>query len=115
WTAWLGLVLAGVLMLGFLRGEGLGAGAALLGAVTFAWSGTLSARLHLFMHYDTLLWLPGMLWAASAIARGGGAGAVLGRAGATAGAWTGGFAPSAVTMSLAAGAWWLCRVASVAR
>ncbi|MEM7205301.1 MAG: hypothetical protein AAF628_33910 [Planctomycetota bacterium] len=112
WTAWLGLVVAGALMLGLLRELRLGWPAALFGAVVFAWSGTMAARLHLFPHYGTLAWLPGSLWALERLRRpehdGWRAAAAL--AGCTAMTWTAGYPPAAVASSLVTGAWLLLRV-----
>jgi len=63
WNAYLALALAGLLMFGFVRALGFGHGAAALGAVAFAWSGTLTANLHFYQRVHALVWLPGMLWA----------------------------------------------------
>ncbi|MBK8101505.1 MAG: hypothetical protein IPK26_30870 [Planctomycetes bacterium] len=64
--------LAGLLMFGLLRALAFDRLAALFGAVAFAWSGTLTANGHWYMRMEPIALLPGMLWAALAIARGAG-------------------------------------------
>jgi hypothetical protein len=66
--AWVGLALAGTLMLGFLRRLGLRPLPALLGALAFAVGGTLAANAHFYQRLHALVWLPGMLWATLAAA-----------------------------------------------
>jgi hypothetical protein len=86
--------LAGILMFGLLRTLQLGISAALFGAVTFAWSGTLTANGHWFMRMEPLALLPGALWALLAIARSAGRARALptiGLAIAIAGIWLSGF------------------------
>jgi len=113
WNAFGTLVGAGLLMLCFLRALGLNSGAALFGAVAFAWSGTLSANLHFYQRMHALIWLPGMLWAMLAMQRGTGrsrrrAGVAL--AACVALSWLAGFPAYAAAATLVAGAYgiWLC-------
>ena len=107
WTAWLAWALAGLLMLGLLRELGCGSLAATFGAVAFCCSGTMLARLHVYTHHGTLLWLPAMLWALTCLARTGSARAVAALALATALCWTAVFPPAALACSLVAGLWYL--------
>jgi hypothetical protein len=104
-TAWLNAATAGLLMLGLLRELGAGWQASLFGAVAFAWSGTMAARIHLYPHYGALLWLPGMLWAIERVRRRGGAGPVAALALCTLLTWTAGYPPAALSSTLVAGAW----------
>jgi hypothetical protein len=103
------------MMLGLLRELGLSLVAATFGAIVFAWSGTMQARLHVFHHYGVLLWLPAMLWAVTRIHRGGGLGAVLGLALATAMTWTAGHPPVAIATCLFAGTWFVVGCARAGR
>ena len=62
-TAYLSLVLAGILAYAFLREIKLAQGAALFGALVFAFGGTIMANCHFYMRMNALIWLPGMLLA----------------------------------------------------
>ncbi len=106
WNAWLALALAGVLMFGFLRALRLAHPVALLGALAFAWSGTLIANLHFYQRVHALLWLPGMLWALQAMTGSRGqrrAYAGLGLAVSLAMSWLAGFPAYAAAATAVAG------------
>lgn len=119
-NAWLALAIAGVLMFGFLRARRLSSGAALFGAVAFAWSATLSANLHFYQRVHALVWLPGMWWALAVMADAGGARrrrAGAGLAACVAMSWLAGFPAYAAAATLAAGAYgaWLAAAHARAR
>ncbi len=64
WCTWGVFVLAGLLMLGFLRrGLQLSWAASGFGAFAFAFSGTMLANGHWHMRMEPIALLPGMLWA----------------------------------------------------
>jgi hypothetical protein len=110
---WISLALAGTLTFGFLRALDLSAGAALFGAVTFALSGTLAANAYFWMRLAALVWLPGLLWALTALARAEGRrrlGPGLGFASALAATWLAGFPPFATANTVLAAGFglWLC-------
>ncbi len=91
---YLSLAIAGLLMLGLCRALGLGWSAAVFGALAFSLSGTFSANAHFYQRLAALVWLPGLLWAAHAVAarRGGAATApALGLAACVAMTWLAGF------------------------
>jgi hypothetical protein len=67
WHALLSLFLAGLGMLFFLERRGLGAAAALFGAIAYQVGGFGIANLHYVMKVDAALWLPWCLWAIDGI------------------------------------------------
>lgn len=111
WNAYLALVLAGVLMFGFLRALGLSVHVALLGAMAFAWSGTITANLHFYQRVHALVWLPGMLWALARMQQTQGRRrrrAGVGLALCVAMTWLAGFPSFAASATLVAGGWAVC-------
>ena len=67
--AFFSVAIAMLLMYGLLVHLGLSIPAALFGALAFGMSGTLTVNLHFYQRINALIWLPGILWAISAIAR----------------------------------------------
>ncbi|MGE3354713.1 MAG: hypothetical protein AB7O84_23485, partial [Planctomycetota bacterium] len=108
WLGWLALInltVAGGLMFGFLRAQGLRPAAAAFGAVACAMSTTLCANAHNYPRLSSLVWLPGMLWALRAAHDRDGAPrlrALAGFAGCFALTWIGGFPPYALPCALIA-------------
>jgi len=103
WLSSVVLALAGLLMFGLLRELGLGVPAALVGAVAFAWSGTMTANGHWYQRMEPIALLPGMLWAMLAMAhRAGRALPAIGLALALWCCWTAGFPPFAIPVTLLA-------------
>ncbi len=62
-SAYLAYLIAGLLMYGFLLQLGLRPLPALLGAIAFSLSGTLTANASFYQRINALIWLPGILWA----------------------------------------------------
>lgn len=67
--AWFAFVVAGLLMYGLLIHLGLSPLAALVGAMAFSFSGTLTVNAHFYQRINALVWLPGLLWSLSALYR----------------------------------------------
>ncbi len=79
--------------------------AALGGALFFAFSCQVAANAHFFMRQDTLVLLPGLLWAFEAWRLGGKKRHLAALALFLAGTWTAGFPPFAYTSTLLLSAW----------
>jgi len=79
--------------------------AALGGGVLFAFSGPMMANAHFFMRQDTLVFLPGLLWAFEKWRRQEGAMALLSLSLTSAGLWLAGFPSFAVAFTIAMGIW----------
>jgi hypothetical protein len=108
WKAWISLAAAGLLTYMLLRELQLQPLAALLGALAFAYGGTITANLHFYNRVDALVWLPGMLFACARAARRRGTAripAVLLLAATTALTWFSGFLPFSAPAMLVTGAW----------
>ncbi len=105
--AWLRLVIAGWLMLGFLRSQGLGWGPAAIGAVGFQLGGFLVPWLA-HPHAGAAAWLPGVLWAGDAAWRGV-RGAVPALAACYAAQFLAGHPETSLHLTAIAGTFWLVR------
>ena len=112
--AWFALAAAGLLTFGLLRRLGHVPAVALFGGLAFQLSATLSANAHFYQRLNALVWLPGMLWAIAAIARGNHRGSI-GLALTTGLTWTAGFAPYAAPATGVAGLFALQQMLQAAR
>jgi hypothetical protein len=105
WLAVVNFLLAGLLTFGLLRELGFSRPAALFGALVFAYSGTATAIAQYYMRFASLVWLPGVLWAALRIRANTGRRRLLplaGFAAALALTWLGGFPPYSAVVTLLA-------------
>lgn len=111
--AWIAFAAALLLTFGLLRALGLRPAAAVFGAMSFAFSGTLVANAYFYQRLDALVWLPGMLWAVLGVVRPGRAGRAwpaAALAGCLAATWLAGFPPYAAAATLVAAAFAFCLV-----
>lgn len=116
WLAWLHLAAAALLTYGLMRHLGMTIAAALLAAMTFALSGTVCANAPFYPRLGSLVWLPGLLWAARALAErhrqhASTAAPALGLATCMALSWLAGFPPYSAAVTLVAAAWCLVLIA----
>jgi hypothetical protein len=109
--AYLALLVAGLLTYGACVQLGLSPLSSLLGAVVFAFSGTVLFNLHFYQRLDALIWLPGVLWSLLRMARARGRGRIpsaLALASCTFLTLTAGFPPYALVVGVVSAAFLAC-------
>lgn len=107
-VVWINLVIGGLLAFGFFRALGIGLFAAWFGAAAFQLSAPMATNAYFWMRLATFVWLPGVLWALLALARGDRLrpGPLTAAAAAIGVGWVTGFPPFATATSLLAALWW---------